>query len=245
MKLMILTTVLALSSVSMATEIDRNHFEIVEIKMTKLPASSKTTVLSARGEVGIGMVGGCECTKVSSTKKPVDPQNLNPLDQVEMIVDQVINIGKKIFSIVQAGKPVINVQTDVATALPMGARCWTDLQQWQMPQSELYKMAFINGWGSEVVTMSYRVLWLPGGTVDGVGQYIGYATMTPETIQVSWGFGLHANVSIPTVFNMGTRAAPLAGMQMTMGYRIESPLTVVDQAQAFFVNGKGEFKQLQ
>lgn len=250
----ILPLILVISNVAFAAE-DREHYEIRQVKVREVAEPVRMQMSAERQESGIGLLS---CSQ-NSPSKPfgalpgfglTDSQAdagdlLNPLHQLDLIVDQVINIGKKIFSIIKAGQPVMNLKTDVATALPAGAGCWLDLQGWQVPQSRVYEMAFVNGFGASVVKMTYRVLWLPGGTVDGVGQYIGYATMTPVDVSVSWGFSLNAQVSVPTVFNMGTRQAPVAGMQMDMQYRIETPFKVTEQGQAYFVSGNGQFQQLQ
>lgn len=192
-------------------------------------------------------LGSCEQNGYPFANEEGGGISFNPIDTlntVDVVVDKVINIGKKIWEIVQAGKPVLNIRTDVATALPQGSRCWLDLQTWKMPESKLYSVSFKNGFGMEVVKMNYRVLWLPGGSVDGVGQFIGYAAVIPSDVSVAWGFSLNAQASVPTVFNMGTRAEPVAGMQMSMIYRVESPIQTTEQSQAYFVNGKGDFKQL-
>lgn len=237
-KMSLFFALLTVGSIASAnTEIDPAQFDIVEMKVRELPTKFASNVAIGSVDCGSGTF---------ADTLPATPEDiLSPLNTFDMVVDKIINIGKKIFAIVQAGKPVVNMKTDIATAMPQGARCWTDLQGWQMPQSKTYQVAFTNGFGMEVVKLSYRVLWLAGGNVEGAGQYIGYATMAPENIEVSWGFSLNANVSVPTVFNMGTKESPIAGMQMNMGYRIESPIKTIDQGQAFFVNGAGAFQQLQ
>lgn len=167
------------------------------------------------------------------------------LDVVDVVVDKVINIGKKIWTIVQAGKPVANISTDVATAMPSGARCWMDLENWQRPQSKVFTASFKNGFGMNVVKLSYRVIWLPGGQVNGQGAYIGYAAMIPSDVSVAWGFNMDAKASVPTVFNMGTRENPIAGMQLSMIYRVNTAFQTVEQSQAYFIDGKGAFEVLQ
>jgi hypothetical protein len=249
MKMALVLAALATAVLSTAhADVDAAQLQITEVRVRELPDFQNLSL--AEVKAGIGSVDCATADMhVFSTAPQAPTQDtgdiMDPLNTVEMVVDKIINIGKKIWNIVQAGKPVSNIKTDVATALPMGAKCWTDLGNWQMPQSKVYQASFVNGWGSEVVKISYRVLWLPGGQVNGVGNYIGYATITPVNVEVSWGFTLNATVSIPTVFNMGSKTAPVGGMQMTMQYRVESALTTIDQAQAFFVDGRGNFKMLQ
>ncbi|MBX3019060.1 MAG: hypothetical protein KF767_14325 [Bdellovibrionaceae bacterium] len=224
------------------TNSDR-YFEISEVVTKEVPKN----LLKDAGSLTV-VPDGVALGSCQQNGYPLEAgMDFNPiaaLDATDVIVDKVINIGKKIWEIVQAGKPVLNIKTDVATALPQGARCWLDLQTWQMPESKIYSVAFKNGFGMEVVKFNYRVLWLPGGSVDGVGKFIGYAAMIPNDVSVSWGFGLNAQASVPTVFNMGTRAEPIGGMQLSMIYRIETPIQTTEQSQAYFVSGNGEYKQL-
>jgi hypothetical protein len=245
MNLFLSFAVMALVAGTQAQASDVNYYTLTKKTVREVTQRQTMAAPLSRDAVAIGAVD-CEAAHplVNAPIVPTTGDSANPLDAIDMIVDKIINIGKKIFAIVQAGKPVVNIRTDVATALPSGARCWTDLEGWQMPESKVYEVAFENAYGMEVVKMSYRVLWLPGGQVNDVGQYIGYATMTPVSVDVSWGFSLNAQVSIPTVFNMGSKKDPIAGMQMNMQYQIESPLTTIQEAQAYFVDGKGRYKQL-
>lgn len=236
MKHLILTAGLLVGLGAQAS-VDERYYEISNSFVREVPSNEVF-----RADMAIG-AAACDDFNPNLIDQNGEPF-VGPLDGVELFVDQVINIGKKIWAIVKAGEPVLNLKTSVATALPQNSRCWTDLQGWKMPESKIYEMVFENGFGSEVVTMGYRVLWLPGGSVDGQGKYVGYATVTPVSMSVSWGFSLDAEVTIPTVFNMGTKEAPLGGMQVNVISRIKSPITVIDEGQAFFLNGAGEFKKL-
>lgn len=245
MKFLALSAVALMSVSAFANTNSDRYFEISEVVTKEVPknllkdAGSLTVVPD-----GVAL-GSCQQNGYPlSTDGGMDFNPIAALDATDVIIDKVINIGKKIWEIVAAGKPVLNIKTDVATALPQGARCWLDLQTWQMPESKVYSVAFKNGFGMEVVKFNYRVLWLPGGSVDGVGQFIGYAALIPNDVSVSWGFSLNAAASVPTVFNMGTRAEPVGGMQLSMIYRIETPIQTTEQSQAYFVSGKGDYKQL-
>lgn len=221
------------------------YYEITSVETKEIPKN----LLKDTGSLtvvpdGVAL-GSCQQNGYPlSTDGGMDFNPIAALDTADVIIDKVINIGKKIWEIVAAGKPVLNIKTDVATALPQGARCWLDLQTWSIPESKVYSVAFKNGFGMEVVKFNYRVLWLPGGSVDGVGKFIGYAALIPNDVNVSWGFSLNAQASVPTVFNMGTRSEPVGGMQMSMIYRIETPIQTTEQSQAYFVSGKGDYKQL-
>lgn len=167
------------------------------------------------------------------------------LDEIEIIVDQIINIGQKIWNLVQAGRPVVNVEFPYASALPRGAGCWLDLNNWQEPQSKVYEAIYENALGMQVVSFKYRTLFVAGGSVDGIGQYVGYASMMPVVLDVAWGYKFDATASAPIVVNLGSKRDPLAGLQMLMNYKIETIMTNIQESQTYFINGKGEFKTLE
>ncbi|MCX7675594.1 MAG: hypothetical protein N2Z70_07190, partial [Bdellovibrionaceae bacterium] len=74
----------------------------------------------------------------------------NPLDQINVMIDQIINIGKKIWNLIEQGRPVVNIKVDKAHALPRGIKCWTDLAGWDAPKSKSYRIDYINGFNSPV-----------------------------------------------------------------------------------------------
>jgi hypothetical protein len=198
------------------------------------------------GGVGAPPIGLVDCNSknLANGAKPT-PNPLNPIDEIEIIVDKVINIGKKIWAVVEAGRPVVDFKTDVATALPAGARCWNDLQQWQAPRSKTYSVSMKNLYNSEVVRFVYRVNYLVGGTADGIGKYIGYATAIPKDLYVAWGYKFDAKATVPVVYNMGTRSEPMAGMQITMQYKVSTVMNVLEQSQVYTIDGLGNFAQLE
>ena len=218
--------------------VDAKYFEIKQVHVREMRVFDMK-----RADMAIGSID-CDAFLPHSKSGETETHPGQALDVVDMVLDKVINIGRKIWNLVVAGRPVSNLKTSVATALPLGARCWTDLENWKMPESKVYEVAFKNGFGSEVVYLSYRVLWLPGGQVNGKGHYIGYATVQPVSISVNWGFELNAEVSIPTIFNMGSQSSPIGGMQVNVNYRVESIVTKIDEGQSFFINGLGQFKML-
>lgn len=232
----ILASAVTLAGVSAVANQSEDYYAISAIEVVEIAEPLND------GKVGQGPIGVVDCSRGNfgtSSKNLLDP-----IDQVDMIVDKIINIGKKVWAVIEAGRPVVNYKTDVATALPEGARCWADLQQWSMPDTKLYGVSMYNGFGSEVVKFVYRVNYLAGGTADGVGKYIGYATTSPKDLYVAWGFNFNATASIPTVYNMGTRQDPLAGMQFTMHYTVKNVMNHIEQAQVYAIDGNGTFKQL-
>lgn len=172
------------------------------------------------------------------------------LAAIDVALDQIINIGKKVWTVVAAGEPQVNLSSDVATALPATAPdqrlCWTELENWQPPQSRVYQVVFRNLYNIEVVRLEYRVLFIAGGSYQGVGRYIGYAAIQPTVnTTVSWGFNLKAEAKAPAVFNMGTKTNPVAGMSLEIQYTVKSGLKTATGSKVYFISGTGTFEELE
>jgi hypothetical protein len=169
---------------------------------------------------------------------------VNDISAAGMILDQVVNLGKKVWTLVEAGKPVVDLKTDVATALPYGAKCWMDLQTWRAPMAKTYSVTYKNLYGVEVVKFSYRVVFVAGGSVNGQGAYIGYAAIEPSEVSVAWGFKFNAQSAVPTIYNMGTKEAPVGGMNIQINYSIDTVVKHVQASQAYFLGGNGLLQSL-
>lgn len=178
----------------------------------------------------------------SGTCKPSLNDIGQGIDEADIILDKIINMGKKIWDIVVKGQAVLNIKVDVATALPEGVNCWNTLSNWSRPQGKAYRVTYKNKLGMEAIRFQYQVQWLPGGTVNGQGKYVGYAAIIPTDVYGLWGFKLNARSSVPAVFNVGSAKAPVGGMQMTMNWRVEGPFQKYEQAISYYVDGSGKFE---
>lgn len=176
------------------------------------------------------------------TPKPVPKPAPKPIPSAdptgEFTLDQIINIGKSIWTFLQDNKPVVTTKTFYAHALPRGLQCWDDLENWQRPRSEVYRARYLNGFGFEVITLEFRLVYTYGGQVNSVGRYITNATIQFGRLDVSWGFKVNADVEVPLVVNVGSKASPVAGMQISVRWRA-SGLNQVERTASFFLYGDG------
>lgn len=166
------------------------------------------------------------------------------LDKVDVIVDKIINIGSKIWAIVESNAPVVDINMPPANALPSGTRCWTQLENWQQPRSREYEVNYKNGFGMNIVSFKYRVIFTPGGSVDGTGQYLANVTVFPAKVYVAWGFDFNAEASIGNIMNLGTTTNPEAGMEIAVHWRVKTMLSDSQSTENFFVRGNGEMVEL-
>lgn len=165
-----------------------------------------------------------------------------PLDRAEVVVDQIINIGNKIWAVIERGRPVQNFNRTTATALPSGAQSWQQLENWQRPTSRVLEATYKNLWGFDAVRFVYRVILLPGGSVAGTGRYIGYAAVEPVSIYTQWGMTFNATASVPTVYNLGSRTAPVAGMIMNISWTVETVFQKFNEGHSLTLDGRGNIQ---
>lgn len=225
---------------------DPRYFQLIKVKMTDVTAQYEN---NNKNFAQAGLFENCQPAGkplvAMTTTTDISNGVLNPLDVIEVTVDRIINIGKKMWTILDAGRPVVNVTTYTANALPHGLTCWSDLSGWNIPETKTYKVAYENAFGIDVVTFDYRVTYTAGGSLNGQGKYITNATITPAALNVSWGFELNAQAEVPSVFNRGTNTSPVAGMQMLMKWQVKSVMSQVEQAETFYVGGDNMMKHLE
>lgn len=163
-----------------------------------------------------------------------------------LILDQIINIGQKIWAIIEKNKPVVDVRNSYATALPKGSTHWNDLTGWSAPKGKVYKLTAKNTYGQTMVTAKWQVIRTYGGSHEGKGKYLTAVTVEPLQVDVLWGykFTLVAEVPDTSIVNVGTKADPVAAMTATLKWRIE---TVVKDSQGkglYYLQGDGLFQEL-
>lgn len=160
-----------------------------------------------------------------------------------LILDVVFNMGKKIWDIVEANKPVVDIETDFATALPKGTKDWRAFEGWQSPAARVYRVRYKNRFGMKVVDFSYRVLYTYGGSVLGRGRYLTNVTVEPD-VDVLWGYKFNAKVAIREPINTGTTENPVAGLEMAMSWEVDTVVKHLEGSTSYFVRGDGRFENL-
>ncbi|MBY0553053.1 hypothetical protein K2P97_00895 [bacterium] len=164
------------------------------------------------------------------------------LNMADLIVDKVINIGQKIWNVVEKGRPSSSYTTSKATALPQNVLRWEQLSNWQAPRSKVVSVVYKNLYGIEVVRFTYRIVLLYGGTVEGVGRYIGYAAVEPLEMTTAYMYTFNAKASVEAVYNMGTSKDPLAGMILNINWTIETVLKKSTVTHTYNLDGLGNIK---
>jgi hypothetical protein len=153
----------------------------------------------------------------------------------------MVNLGKKVWVLLEKGKPVVDLKTDTASALPKGVKTWMNLSGWKAPKSHVYRLRVENGFGITVIDYSFRVIYTSGGALNGKGRYLTQVSVIPDSVNVVWGFNLSSEVLVPNVVNVGTVQNPVAGMELLVKWTSKTLTSYVEGSKSFFVQGDGAF----
>jgi len=161
-------------------------------------------------------------------------------------LSDIINLGLKIWDIIQKNKPVVDITTQYASALPKNLSQWTDLAGWHAPSGDVYRLTAKNLYGARVIDVTYEVLRSYGGSDNGVGRYLTEVTVEPLKVNADWGYKLSLAVNIPDsgIINVGTAKDPLAGMTLETSWRIDTALKTSAGRAVYYLQGDGVLRGL-
>jgi hypothetical protein len=177
----------------------------------------------------------------------MDSKLVGDLGAIVMAVDKLIAVGKKIWQIVEAGRPVL--QTDFVSihVLPKGEGpddTFYRMENWQAPRVKSYTIKAKNKFKNDVVVLKFNFLYQHGGQLEGKGRYLTGVNILPHDVEVAWGYSLNSNSSLLSISNRGTAVDPIAGATLTMTYKIKTMLKETVSSVTFHVTGDGELMML-
>lgn len=174
---------------------------------------------------------------------PLD-QAIGQLDKVEIIVDKIINIGTKIWNVLEKGKPVANYSQQKATAVPQNITAWQQLQGWSNPKSKYYEISYKNLYGITVAKLVYKIIYLTGGSYKGQGKYIGYVSVEPQEFTTAYLYTFNVQAQVESVYNKNTSENPIAGLILNINWTVSTILKKETQSYSYHIDGLGNFQAL-
>ncbi|MCX7641630.1 MAG: hypothetical protein N2Z20_03245 [Elusimicrobiales bacterium] len=168
------------------------------------------------------------------------------VEQSLVIIEKIVNIASKVWDMVVANKPAVNIDTKYAVALPFGVSGPSELSGWSKPKSYLLSFYFENLYGVDVIKVSYQVTYVYGGSYKGKGKYLAAVWAIPVSVDVMWGFSFNMQAFVPdqTVVNVGTSQNPIAALQLKVSWSASSPLRQIDGTGVYYIQGDGYFQEL-
>jgi hypothetical protein len=138
------------------------------------------------------------------------------LTQAVLAMDDVVAIGKQAWTFIEENKPVLNVNTDYAGAIPKSVTDWTRMAGWKNSARGPFTISLVNGFGSEVVHVDFRWSHSYGGNYNGKGEYVTQAGPVVGRISVSWGYTVDVAVQAFQPLNVGTVIDPISQIDVSI-----------------------------
>jgi len=200
------------------------------------------------------VINHLEVTEIQNEKAAVTLPSApgNGLGEIAMIIDGLLAIGKKVWPIIDANRPVINT-TGLAPALSVlpqfdsNARN-VELHQmagWSIPKAVSYRVSYKNVYGGELVGFTYTVYFQHNGSLNGKGKYIAGLAVQASEVAAAWSMNFDAVSELITVANVGTSMDPIASATIRISYKVRGLFNEMRNAQTFFVDGQGQIKLIQ
>lgn len=163
---------------------------------------------------------------------------------VIMMTRQLIALGKEIYEIVEAGRPVVTVESEPVQILPRDEQGATiqamELSNWNAPKVKKYSVRTRNYLGMTPASFDFMLIYSYGGKYRGKGAYITGAQIKPTSVNVAWGYSLDASFKVQSIMNQGSEANPVAGAVLMIDYRIKTVLMDRTNNASYFINGLGQ-----
>lgn len=156
-----------------------------------------------------------------------------------IIAQNIINLGKEVWTVIQAGKAVSDIKTDYATGLPEGIKNWTELQGFSNLIHKTYPLEGKNSRGKVKNFGTFTLVHQYGGNLDGKGKYLTTVGVIGSNITTGWNQSLNFTSNVVNVANAGTKDSPIASVTMEMKLS-RSGLTKYNKAVLFQFRGDSE-----
>ncbi|PRP89834.1 hypothetical protein PROFUN_00176 [Planoprotostelium fungivorum] len=155
-------------------------------------------------------------------------------------INQVINIAKQVWNIIQKGETVLNTTFDYATAVPKGIKEWTELEHWTEPVTGAYSVWVENLFKHKIVEINYTVVATPNGQYQGKGQYLTNIGIIPTYVHSMWGLILTASTNTHGLVNVGSHESPIAAIQVDLNWIVDWRIKKFTKTEAYYVRGDGK-----
>lgn len=156
--------------------------------------------------------------------KPMIHRSEIDLNEVEVLFDQLVNLGKKMWALVENNRPVVNVNYMYANALPKGVRSSEELDHFSELQHVSYRVYGQNLYGITVYDLTYSLVHRFGGSYQGRGKFLENVAVVPSHLDVMWGYNVNYNVEKVSVVNTGTRENPVGAILLETNFKVSTVL---------------------
>lgn len=257
-KLLLLSSLLITSSVLAMPNIPAEE-QLGDLIIEEVPANhaflKSSQVMGIDGGVNGGFTGGGDLPGTVGgaggggyTGGGYSTGSGDPIETAGRVIStarDIVALGEAIYELVSKGKPhnvteyapISVVPKDPTTGEPVDM---FDLEGFSMPVEKNYVATIKDGAGREAVKFSYRVMYSYGGSYNGTGKYLANVIIIPGNIVTKYGWDFSASMKLSGMMNHGTRANPIAGIMVTIKYKMDSWSKAYERNDTIHISGTGQ-----
>lgn len=161
---------------------------------------------------------------IDQIRRMEEAQKTRDIGDVLVIIEQIVNLGEKVWNIIESNQAVSDVEHKYANALPAGVRGPEELDEFSPMQHKSYRMYGKNMFGATVYDVTYTLVHRFGGRYQSKGQYLDGVTVLPNHVSTLWGYKLSMGVDSVSTVNVGTKEAPVGSIMMQMTFKVGTVL---------------------
>lgn len=155
-------------------------------------------------------------------------------------IGNIVAIGQKIWTIIEANKPTSKITTNSVAAIPSEVERWDQMHSWKGPQFKSYQLTAVNQLGWRVIDIEYEIMDYYDGKYEGRGHYLTNLSMVAKNVFVAPGFNLEATAELTDLVNTSTNTDdPVPGCTLQMKWKISSAFTINQGTHSVFARGDG------
>ena len=193
-------------------------------------------------------IGSATITLVEETVVDGDKADFfSSVGDVTMMINKLIAVGKKIWEIVDAGRPVVEANLNPISVLPRTENpdyAFTNMYGWSLPVVRRYRVNYTNLLGMNVIDFEFTVIFQYDGKYEGHGRYLTGVNVVADNIAVSWGFNFNVSSKLMAISNRGTMEEPIAAATIQLDYIGKSSGKEIRSSIIFHIDGAGNIIKL-
>ncbi len=178
------------------------------------------------------------------------PNNDGKLETTGKVIQtarDLVALGEAIYELVKKGKPTNVTEYAPISVIPKDPITKEhvdpfDMEGFSIPVAKNYTARITNGFGKEVVTFTYQVIYSYGGSYDGAGKYLTGVSIIPGSVKTSYGWDFNATMKLSGIMNHGSRAEPVAGVMLTVKYQMNSRSNAFERNDTIHITGAGQLQ---
>ena len=162
---------------------------------------------------------------------------VNKSSPLNIDISTIITIGKEVWEIIKAGKPVVDYKIDYGGVVPKGVD-WTELEGFKSAKWGPFGWVFKDLYGLETVKFKWNFGFNCKGSYQGHGMFLTDVVTAVNEIYAAWGFTVNAVATVgqqPT--NYGTKIDPIAGLPIEVTISVKTVLQSFTEKCTVVVKG--------